>query len=140
MSDYNSGYDEKYGYNRNAFAHKTLGTAIMGRVVKIIVTPIGLVSEAVHAHKDKGRSSSTATTQEAGSNSSALEDGSSRKTTAASEGPMESTDAAYVDVPPEMADQLIASGQAEPTDKQAPTQELVVDDDGQDGIGRDEAD
>ena len=57
MSDYDSGYDPKYGYNRNAFAHETVGTAIMGRVVKLIVTPIGLVSEAIHARRDKRRSS-----------------------------------------------------------------------------------
>ena len=80
MSDYDSGYDPRYGYNRNAFAHGTMGTAIMGRVVKIIVTPIGLVSEAVHARKDKGRSSSNAAAREACLNSTASEGASSKKT------------------------------------------------------------
>lgn len=42
MSDCDSRYDPKYGYNRNAFAHKTLGMAVMGRVVKLIATPIPL--------------------------------------------------------------------------------------------------
>ena len=77
MSDYNSGYDPKYGYNRNAFAHKTLGTAVMGRVIKIIVTPLGLVSEAIHARNDKRRPSSDAAAQEAGLNLSVVEDASS---------------------------------------------------------------
>lgn len=40
MGDYDSGYDLEYGYNRNVYAHKTLGTAVMGRVVKLTVTPI----------------------------------------------------------------------------------------------------
>ncbi|CAD6565111.1 MAG: hypothetical protein ASARMPREDX12_005695 [Alectoria sarmentosa] len=119
MSDYNSGYDPKYGYNRNAFAHKTLGTAVMGRVIKIIVTPLGLVSEAIHARNDKRRPSSDAAAQEAGLN---LEH------------------SAYVEVPPEMADELIASGQAEPTEGQAPTHELVLDEKRDDGIDCDEAD
>ena len=48
MADYESGYDPKYGYNRNAFAHKTIPTAILGKIVKIIATPIGLASEAIH--------------------------------------------------------------------------------------------
>ena len=128
MSDYNSGYDPQYGYNRNAFAHNTVGTAIMGRVVKIIVTPIGLLSEAIHARKDKKRSSS------------ALDDASDGQTTIATGIQVERKDSAYVEVSPELADELIASGQAEPTDVQAPTHELVEDDEGDDGMGRDEAD
>ena len=39
-----------------------------------------------------------------------------------------------------MADELIASGQAEPTEGHAPTHELVLDEKGDDGIDRDEAD
>ena len=128
MSNYDSGYDPKYGYNRNAFAHNTVGTAIMGRVVKIIVTPIGLVSEAIHAHKDKKRSSS------------ALGDASNGQMTIATELHVERKDSAYVEVSPELADELIASGQAEPTDVQAPTHELVEDDKEDDGMDRDEAD
>ena len=126
MSDYNSGYDPKYGYNRNAFAHKTVGTAIMGRVVKIIVTPIGLVSEAIHARRDKRRPSE------------AVEDDASNQKTAVPDSgeQVERKESAYVEVPPEVADELIASGQAEAADTEAPTHELVVDD----GMGRDEAD
>ena len=138
MSDYDSGYDPKYGYNRNAFAHKTVGTAIMGRVVKLIVTPIGLVSEAIHARKDRRQSSTDAVAQQAGSNSSAVE---GQKMTSSNEGQVERKDSAYVVVPPEVADELIASGQAEPTtDGHAPTHELVVDEHEGDDIGRDEAD
>ncbi len=134
MSSYDSGYDPKYGYNRNAFAHKTVGTAIMGRVVKIIVTPIGLVSEAIHARKGKQRSSSGAIAQEASSDTSALKDENPTK------GELERQDSAYVEVPPEVADELIASGQAEPTDGHLPTHELVVDEEQDDSITRDETD
>ena len=126
MSDYDSSYDPKYGYNRNAFAHGTVGTAIMGRVVKIIVTPIGLVSEAIHARRDKRRPSE------------ALEQGASKQKTSVSNSgdQVERKGSAYVEVPPEVADGLIANGQAEAADREAPTHELVVDD----GMGRDEAD
>ena len=126
MSDYDSGYDPKYGYNRNAFAHKTVGTAIMGRVVKIIVTPIGLVSEAIHARRDKRRPSE------------AVEDDPSIQKTAVSNSgdQVERKESAYVEVPPEVADELIASGQAEAADTEAPTHELIEDED----MGRDEAD
>ncbi len=134
MSSYDSGYDPKYGYNRNAFAHKTVGTALMGRVVKIIVTPIGLVSETIHARKDRRRSSSDAVAKEASSNTSARDD---RNPTKAQ---IERQDSAYVEVPPEVADQLIASGHAEPTDRHMPTHELVVDENNDDIITRDEAD
>ena len=126
MSDYDSGYDPKYGYNRNAFAHKTVGTAIMGRVVKIIVTPIGLVSEAIHARRDKRRPSEV------------VEDETSDPKTAISDSgdQVGRKESAYVEVPPEVADELIASGQAEAADKEAPTHELIEDE----GMGRDEAD
>lgn len=134
MSDYSSGYDPKYGYNRNAFAHKTVGTAIMGRVVKVIVTPIGLVSEAIHARRDKRRPSGTVN-QEGGSDSSSALD--SKTANMSGEGQVARKDSAYVEVPPEMADELIANGQAEPADREAPTHELVVEDE---GIGCDEAD
>ena len=146
MSNYDSGYDPKYGYNRNAFTHKTVGIAVMGRVVKLIVTPIGLVSEAVHARKDKGRSLSNAAAREAGLNSTASE-GASKKTSILNEGQVERGDLAdvdgqpaFVDVPPEVANELIASGQAEPTEGQQPTHELVPDEKGDDGVDRDEAD
>ena len=136
MSDYDSGYDPKYGYNRNAFAHGTVGTAVMGQVLKMIVTPIGLVSEAVHARKEKRRASSNAAPQEAGLNSSTAEGVSSKKEVISTE----EKDSVYVDVPPELADELIASGQAEPTDEKTPTHELVPQDKGDDGVDRDEAD
>jgi hypothetical protein len=42
MSDYETSYDPKYGYNRNAFAHKTLPMKIVGKTVKLIAMPIGL--------------------------------------------------------------------------------------------------
>ena len=126
MSDYNSGYDPKYGYNRNAFAHKNVGTALMGRVVKIIVTPIGLVSEAIHARRDKRRPSE-ALEQDIGNQTTAVPNSGDQ---------VERKESAYVEVPPEVADELIASGQAEAADTEAPTHELVEDE----GMGRDEAD
>ena len=138
MSDYDSGYDPKYGYNRNAFAHKTLGTAVMGRVVKLIVTPIGLVSEAIHARKHQRRPSSDAVAQEATSNSSSAIKG--KVAEVSSERHVERKDSAYVEVPAEVANELIASGQAEATDGHAPTHELIAKEKGDDRIGRDEAD
>ena len=36
------------GYNRNAFAHRTLPMKIVGTTVKLITMPIGLASEATH--------------------------------------------------------------------------------------------
>lgn len=47
MSTYEEGYDPKYGYNRNVFFYRTVGTAVIGRVVKLLVTPIQLLSKAV---------------------------------------------------------------------------------------------
>ena len=118
MSDYDAGYDPKYGYNRNAFAHKTVGTAIMGRVVKLIVTPIGLVSEAIHARRDKRRPSE-----------SVADDASIPKTAVSNSGDqVGGGESAY--------DELIASGQAEAADTDAPTHELIEEE----RIGRDEAD
>ena len=138
MSDYESGHDPKYGYNRNAFAHKTVGTAIMGRVVKLIATPIGLVGEAIQARKDRRQSSSEPAAQGALTTSSSALDGTNP--TSSSKGQVERKDSAYVEVPPEVADELIASGQAEPTEGYAPTHELIPDDTGDDGIARDEVD
>lgn len=100
MSDYDSDYDSKYGYNRNAFAYKTVGTAIISRVVKVIMTLIGLVSEAIYARRDRRRSSI------------ALED---KKTT---EGQVKRKESAYVKVPLEVADTA---------DRETPTHELVVE-------------
>ena len=51
MSDYKSGHDPQYGYNKYALAYGTLGTTVMSRVIKLIVSPIGLISEAVHSRK-----------------------------------------------------------------------------------------
>lgn len=58
MADYASGYDPKYGYNRNAFAHKTPATYVIGKILQGITTPIGLASEAIASSKDKKRSKS----------------------------------------------------------------------------------
>lgn len=140
MSGYDSGYDPMYGYNRNAFAHKTMGTAVMGQVVKMIVTPLGLVSEAVHARKEKRRPSSNAAPQEAGSRSSTAEGGSGKEDAISTEERAQIEDSAYVDVPPEVAEELITSGQAESTSRKTPTHELVPQDKEEDGVDRDEAD
>lgn len=56
MADYESGYDPKYGYNKNAFAHGTIGTTIAGTIVKAISAPIGITSEALQDYRDRKRS------------------------------------------------------------------------------------
>lgn len=56
MTDYESGYDSKYGYNKNAFAHGTIGTRFAGSLVKAISAPIGLTSEAVQDYRERKRS------------------------------------------------------------------------------------
>ena len=136
MSDYESGYDPKYGYNRNAFAHKTLPQAIIGKTVKLIVSPIGLISEAIHHHKDKKPSQSNpdvlaaATTAKPGS----------QNAPSPSEGQGDEPAAAYVTLPVDQADELIANNQAIPAEGETATHELVLEDDKDDGIARDEAD
>lgn len=89
----------------------------MGRVVKVIVTPIELVSDAIYARRNRRRSSI------------ALE---YKKTT---KGQVKRKESTYVEVPSEVADELIASGQAEAADREASTHELVVEE----GMGYDEA-
>ncbi|KAL8991808.1 MAG: hypothetical protein Q9169_007632 [Polycauliona sp. 2 TL-2023] len=122
MSTYAAGYDEQYGYNRNAFSHQTIGTAVMGRVVKLLVTPIGLVSEAVHSRRNKqspfepGEQTTTSVPRTA---NEANDVGNQRRT--------KGDDSIYVQVPSKVADELVASGQAEPTDAEKPTHELLPD-------------
>lgn len=130
MGDYKSGYDPKYGYNRNAFAHKTIGTTIMGTVVKLIVTPIGLGSEAIHHHKDKKKRA-----QSDPDSVAAVPEGKSDHDDAS---PSENDgEAVYVKVSHGHAEELIASNQAVPADGETATHELVPEDDEHD---RDEAD
>ncbi|KAL8671374.1 MAG: hypothetical protein Q9168_004122 [Polycauliona sp. 1 TL-2023] len=119
-SSYDSGYDAKYGYNRNAFAHGTLGTAVMGKVVKLLVTPIGLVGEALQSRKDK-RSPSDPNKHASASVPRTIDE----KDPGSSESQTKGEDAIYVHVPSEVAGELIASGQAEPTDAEKPTHELL---------------
>ena len=138
MGDYDAGYDPKYGYNRNALAHGTVGTAIMGRVVKIIATPIGLVSEAIHARRDQRRPSSDVVV--AGEDSNVLSGSGSNKAVISNQHQVEQKEPAYVEVPPEVADELIASGQAEAADREIPTHELVEEEKGDEQLGCDEAD
>ena len=130
MSDYKSGYDPKYGYNKNAFAHKTMGTAVMGQVVKLIATPIGLVSEAIHSRKSKAQNASRKEDSAASLNSTISEGTGGNNTSITSESQANADNVAYVHVAHEEAHELIASGQAEPTDGQSPTHELVAESDG----------
>ena len=137
MSNYKSGYDPKNGYNKNAFAHGTVGTAVMGQVVKLIATPIGLVSEAVHSRKSKSQSTSdVGATAAASSPRLSSKEGENEKRSSAAESQTDKEGPTHVEVPPEEAHQLIASGQAEPADGEAPTHELVSE---HDRIERDEA-
>ncbi|MCJ1298191.1 hypothetical protein MMC08_000980 [Hypocenomyce scalaris] len=127
-------YDPKYGYNRNAFAHKTLPPAIISKTVKVTVAPIGLVSEANHHHKDKKRSQSNSDVLEAATTAEA----GSENATSPSEGQGDEPAAAYVTLPVDQADELIATSQAIPAEGETATHELVLEKD--DGIARDEAD
>lgn len=141
MGDYESGYDAKYGYNRNAFAHKTIGTVIMGRVVKLIVTPIGLTSEAVHHHKDKKkRSESQPDVRVITGATTTPENNLRQDLVSLAEGQGDKPSPVCVKVPGNEADELIASNQAVPADGETATHELVLDDGRDDGIERDEGD
>ena len=139
MGDYESGFDPKYGYNRNAFAHKTLGTALMGRVVKLIVTPIGLGSEAIHHLRDKKKRSESQPDAVAAdaTTSIAAEETRPQDNASPSEG---LGDSVYVNVPENQADELIASYQAVLADGETATHELVPEQLKNDGFERDEAD
>ena len=57
MSDYEAGYDPKYGFNRNAFEHRPVHLKVIGGIVRNIAKPIGLVSESMAHTKDKKRTS-----------------------------------------------------------------------------------
>lgn len=131
MASYESGYDPKYGYNRNAFAHKTIVTSILGRTVKLIAAPIGLVSEAVHHHKEKRRTDSQSEDQLG-------------KKPAAEHTPKdsgESTSPVLVHVPAEQAEELIAKHEAVLADGESSTHDLMpVESTEDDGIDKDEAD
>ena len=139
MTDYKSGYDPKYGYNKNVFAHGTVGTAIMGQVIKVIATPIGLVSEAIQTRNSPkprsmsdGEAAAIAKPPAASSKETDNDNLSpANESQAAREGPT------YVEIPKEEARQLIASGKAEPADGETPTHELVSE---SDQMERDEAD
>ena len=142
MGDYESGYDPKYGYNRNAFAHETIGTAIMGRIVKMIATPIGLVSEAIHNQRDKRIRSephSDPTSAEETSRAEKIGTGGREAASTAKEN-ADNEPPVYVEVPNEEADELIKTHQAVPTDGKAATHELIPVDSKDDGMERDEAD
>ena len=142
MGDYESGYDFKYGYNRNAFAHKTIGTAIMGRTVKLIATPIGLVSEAIHNRRDKRKQSETYSKSTSADETDKAEksDSGSREAASTTEENANHQPPIYVQVPNEEADELIKAHQAVPADGQAVTHELIPVDSKANGIERDEAD
>ena len=134
MTDYESRYDPKYSYNRNAFAHKALPQALIDKTVKLIVTPIGLVSEAIHHRKEKQKKRSTSNTgiPPATVASPSNDKGSSN----------DGEGTAYVNLPADHADELIASGRAVSAQGEKPTHELVREDteDGNEGMERDEAD
>ena len=123
MASYGDGYDPKYGYNRNAFAHKTPVTAVLGVTVKLLASGVGLVSEAVHHRKDKKGDGSQSERPDSISQQSNSED-----------------PPIYVDVPPKQAEELIANKQAVPADGQKATHELVPADDQDNRYDTDETD
>ena len=99
MSDSDSGYDPKYGYNRNDLCTQDRRHGQHGprSEEKIIVSPVGRVSEAIHARRDKRRVSE------------AVEEDTSSPKTAVSKsgGQAKRKESAYVEVPPEVADSLV---------------------------------
>ena len=143
MADYEAGYDPKYGYNRNAFAHKTFPQAVIGRIVKLIVTPIGLVSEAVHNQKEKKERSESQSnvSSTAESNAEGRKEIPQAQNVSSPPGD-EGCDPSpvYVEVSDDQANELIATQQAVPADGKVATHELVREDAEIDGIERDEAD
>ncbi|MCJ1436567.1 hypothetical protein MMC27_005947 [Xylographa pallens] len=145
MGDYESGYDPKYGYNRNAFAHKTIPTAILGKIVKIIATPIGLASEAIHANKEK-KNPPLKTDSQATAATTTIQGSDIELNKAANGGQDDGQEPVYVHLPHDQADELIANGHAVPVEGQEATHELVAeddkddDDDDDDDIEGDEAD
>ncbi len=139
MSRYEDGYDPKLGYNRNAYAHGTPITNILGKTVKLIGAPIGLASEAIHSYKDKKRFQSNPDALAAAGPPSTNTESRSEKLAPPSEGQEARDDSTYVTIPADQADHLIASGQAVPAEDQEPTHELVPEDD-KDEIEGDEAD
>jgi hypothetical protein len=117
MSDYETSYDPKYGYNRNAFAHKTLPMKIVGKTVKLIAMPIDLPAKPSTITK-------TSSDQQAAEKISPTSPSSANG------------DAAYVNIPAEQADELNVSGQAVPADGKEATHELVPEKDENGGIER----
>ncbi|KAL8870763.1 MAG: hypothetical protein Q9174_003267 [Haloplaca sp. 1 TL-2023] len=124
-TSYESGYDPKYGYNRHAFQEKTMATAILGRTVKIIATPLGLASEAFKSRKDRNPSRPAAPAK------------AEEKSPASSSNPSDSAPPPIVEVPAGAADRLIETGHAVPVEGSEPTHEIVPNDD---SIERDETD
>ena len=124
-ASYESGYDPKYGYNRRAFREKTVATAILGRTVKLVATPLGLASEAFKSGKNKIPSGSAAAASAKGKNS----EGSSV--------PSDPAQLPIVEVPAGAADRLIETGHAVPAEGSEPTHEMIANGD---SIERDETD
>ncbi|KAL9581214.1 MAG: hypothetical protein Q9203_005986 [Teloschistes exilis] len=108
---YESGYDPGYGYGRDAFQEKTFATAILGKTIKLIATPLGLVSEAIHSRKDGKASTSAAPAHSIGETGTSAEE------------------QAVVEVTADQADKLIESGLANPAQGAEPSHEIVLDDD-----------
>ncbi|KAL6717666.1 hypothetical protein ACLMJK_005581 [Lecanora helva] len=143
MGDYESGYDPKYGYNRNAFANPTLPLVIVGRTVKLIASPIGLVSEAIHKQKEKKRQSGPQVESQPAAEKAETAKVSSeiaQRVTSPPEASGDEESPVYVEVPTEQADELIQTHQAVPADGKTATHELVPTDSEADHIERDEAD
>ena len=70
----------------------------MGRVVKIIVTPVGLVSEAIHARRDERRPSEDLEEDARGGDKAGVSHSGDQAGRKAS---------AYVEVSPEVADSFV---------------------------------
>ena len=143
MGDYESGYDPKYGYNRNAFAHKTIPQAIIGRVVKLIALPIGLASEVYHNEIDKQRRSDSrvnALSAAEAKISTTFGETANQEVASPSGGKSDDSPPVYVEVPEDQAEELIASYQAVPADDKTATHELVPQHSEDDGVECDEAD
>ena len=142
MGDYERGYDLKYGYNRNAFAHKAPLQHIMHLTVKLIATPLGLASEAIHHQSEKKKRSVSC--KDVSSPSERVPEKSEGATDNEVTSPTGSIGSSpppvYVNVTEDQANELIKTHQAVPANSKAATHELVSEGWKDGDVDRDEAD
>ncbi|RAH76513.1 hypothetical protein BO86DRAFT_404583 [Aspergillus japonicus CBS 114.51] len=95
MARYEDGYDPHYGYNINAFKYQPIHLLAINKVVKLIAGPFGLALASEAIHEHRSKKA------------------------------QKENDPVLVQLPPQHADRLIASGHAIPTEEEEPTHTLV---------------